>query len=115
MQRENRFTRFAVAALIGVFVSFMFANTVFVHSHKLADGSLVCHSHPYNPSGAHTHTTTILSLIASFNGVASSFTGVLAAGAAFGLVGFALVYYFISLYLSREICGAITLRAPPQF
>ncbi len=113
MLSENRFTRFATVALIGLFVSFMFANSVFIHSHKLADGSLVCHSHPFNPSGAHSHSGNALTLIAAFNGAASSFTGVAMAFAASVVLACALILSLPTLYHKQNWCASRGLRAPP--
>ena len=31
------------------------ATTLFIHSHNI-EGTEIVHSHPYNPSGAHSHT-----------------------------------------------------------
>lgn len=64
-----------VALLIGVFVNFVFANTVFVHTHTGLDGRAVTHSHPYLPSSGHTHSAASLSLIAAFNAAAAAFEG----------------------------------------
>lgn len=91
MKSENRVIRFAVAVLIALFVNFMFANSVFMHSHKLADGSLVCHSHPYNPSSGHTHSSNIISLISSFNSASSAFAGVMAAVLTTGIIVLTLI------------------------
>ncbi|ROT17264.1 hypothetical protein EEL50_01620 [Muribaculaceae bacterium Isolate-105 (HZI)] len=60
------------AALLLVFVNFMFSNTVFTHYHLLSGGRLVAHSHPYTSSSHHTHTANELDLIASLNLTASS-------------------------------------------
>ena len=60
------------AALLLVFVNFMFSNAVFIHSHHLAGGRTVTHSHPYLPSSHHTHTSQSLDLISAFNCAASA-------------------------------------------
>lgn len=62
--------------LICVFMNFVFANTVFMHTHTLADGSRISHSHPYLPStGGHTHSALSLDNIASFNAAAQNIEG----------------------------------------
>lgn len=58
--------------LIGLFVNFVFANSVFVHAHSLDDGFTIWHSHPYGMGGNHTHSTQSLQQIAQSNLVASS-------------------------------------------
>lgn len=60
------------AALLLVFVNFMFSNAVFIHSHHLAGGRTVTHSHPYLPSSHHTHTSQSIDLISAFNCAASA-------------------------------------------
>lgn len=62
--------------MMAMFVNFMFSNAVFMHVHKTADGTLVAHSHPYLPSGNHSHTSSSLDHIANFNAAASSFDAV---------------------------------------
>jgi len=52
--------------LLGVFAFFYCGNTLFVHSHSLGD-HMVVHSHPYIPSGHHTHTQGALDSLAGFN------------------------------------------------
>lgn len=111
--QKKRVYKFAVIALIGVFVSFMLANTVFIHYHSLADGTHISHSHPYSPSTGHTHTASALSLINAFNCAAISFQGVLP-----------LVLALIASVVAIYVCGNIidvspkekptaSLRAPP--
>lgn len=69
---KGRAAKILSAALLLVFVNFMFSNTVFVHYHLLSEGKIVAHSHPYNPSSHHTHTAKALDLIASLNLAAAS-------------------------------------------
>ncbi len=76
MRKENLIRKFFAVALIGLFVNFMFVNTVFTHTHRMADGSLMSHSHPYQPSTSHSHSTSLLSLISGFNSAASAFQGI---------------------------------------
>ena len=64
-----------MALLIGAFVNFVFANSVFMHTHMSVDGHTVTHSHPYLPTQGHTHTSAALGLIASFNVAADAFEG----------------------------------------
>lgn len=58
-----------------MFVNFVFANTVFVHSHTDGAGNRVVHSHPCLPSSAHSHSASQLAQIAGFNDGASSVMG----------------------------------------
>lgn len=63
--------------LIALLVNFVFANTVFVHTHLSDTGCPVTHSHPYLP-GAHGHTQSSLDQIGNFNLTASAFQGAVA-------------------------------------
>ena len=37
--------------LLGLFVAIMLNGLVFRHAHRLADGTIITHAHPYNPFG----------------------------------------------------------------
>lgn len=102
------------ALLIGVFVNFVFANTVFVHTHTGIDGGVVTHSHPYMPSGSHSHSSSSLSLVANFNDAATAFEGEVCASLQTS------AELFESLYVGiRHDCAALkatvrALRGPPM-
>lgn len=57
--------RFAVVAL---FLSYYGGATLFTHTHSFEWGE-VTHSHPYMPSGAHSHTAAGVQLIHSLSSV----------------------------------------------
>ncbi|NOZ33685.1 MAG: hypothetical protein GXO80_00110 [Chlorobi bacterium] len=74
--------KFITLVMIGIIGLFIVNKGVFMHSHKLANGSVISHSHPYNksedskPYKSHHHTDTeffffqnlrILFLIIFFN------------------------------------------------
>lgn len=65
--------RLLCIAMMAVFVNFMFANTVFMHTHTLNDGSRVTHSHPYVPASHHGHTGSQAGSIAQANAMAGGF------------------------------------------
>ncbi|RXE73989.1 hypothetical protein ED551_05655 [Muribaculaceae bacterium Isolate-013 (NCI)] len=69
---NSKVARILCAALLLVFVNFMFSNALFIHSHHLAGGRTVTHSHPYLPSSHHTHTSQSIDLISAFNCAASA-------------------------------------------
>ncbi|MDE6525764.1 MAG: hypothetical protein K2L75_00790 [Muribaculaceae bacterium] len=69
---KEKAVKILYAALLLVFVNFVFSNTVFIHSHHISGGRSVTHSHPYLPSSHHSHNAQELSLIASFNMTAAS-------------------------------------------
>ena len=52
------------------FVNFVFANTVFVHTHSGIGGRMVTHSHPVLPSAPHGHSAAAFGAIADFNAAA---------------------------------------------
>ena len=78
---KKSFATVFVSLVMLVFVNFMFSNAIFTHVHKGVDGRAVTHSHPYLPSGTHSHTAHSLDLVAGFN---------LAATTAQSVAGFAL-------------------------
>ena len=43
------------ALMLAVLLFNLTATTLFIHSHNI-EGIEIVHSHPYNPSGAHSHT-----------------------------------------------------------
>lgn len=61
--------------MIAVFVNFVFANTVFVHTHQGLSGGVVTHSHPFQPSSQHGHNAQSFDQIAAFNAAANSIEG----------------------------------------
>ena len=74
MPLRERLQNIGVALLLAVFVNFVFANTVFIHTHHL-DRGIVTHSHPYLPSSHHGHTAESLGTVFVFNTVAGAFEG----------------------------------------
>lgn len=52
--------------LLGVFAFFYCGNTLFLHTH-IIEGNKIVHSHPYLPSGTHSHSSQALESIAGFN------------------------------------------------
>ncbi|MDE6288027.1 MAG: hypothetical protein K2M00_04495 [Muribaculaceae bacterium] len=62
--------RTVAAGLLLVFVNFMFANVVFMHTHSLDNGASITHSHPYLPSSQHSHSGAALDNIAAMNAAA---------------------------------------------
>lgn len=57
--------------MVCLFVNFVMANSVFMHTHICVDGSRVTHSHPYMPGTCHTHTSQALTAIGAFNAAAA--------------------------------------------
>lgn len=97
-----------------LFVSFMFTNTVFMHTHYCIDGGIVTHSHPYVPSSSHTHSALSLDQIAGFNFAASSAqasSAVIACAPFSRIITQSYIAYLPGT--TRHICPAISLRAPP--
>lgn len=59
--------------LLGVFTFFYCGNALFVHTHDVGDSKIV-HSHPYLPSGQHSHSSQNLISIFGFNSALSTVT-----------------------------------------
>ena len=53
--------------LLAVFAFFYCGNALFMHTHILDGNTMVVHSHPYLPSGHHSHSSQALESIAGFN------------------------------------------------
>ncbi|MDE6383848.1 MAG: hypothetical protein K2J17_07870 [Paramuribaculum sp.] len=70
----KRLYKSVALVLMVLLVNFVFANTVFIHTHMSATGCPVTHSHPYLPGG-HSHTQSSMDQIGSFNLAASAFQG----------------------------------------
>ena len=96
-----------------MFVNFIFANTVFSHTHQEVTGRLVTHSHPYNPAGHHSHSSHSLDQIAAVNAAAAAFEG--------AQTPVLDVVRCVTMTLCVEGCAemattrpaAVTLRGPP--
>ncbi len=67
---EHRHNKLIAVLLLGVFAFFYCGNTLCVHTHILGD-SVIVHSHPYLPSGHHSHSGQSLDSIAGFNSALS--------------------------------------------
>ncbi len=52
--------------LLGIFALFYCGNALFLHTHIIGDTTVV-HSHPYLPSGHHSHSAQSLESITGFN------------------------------------------------
>lgn len=93
---------------------FMTANTVFMHSHRCADGNYIAHSHPYVPSSHHTHSAEAFGSIATFNLAPGSFDAVASA------IPFAPSSVFVVVACVSQPCVFsgntfhFGLRAPPM-
>lgn len=60
---KHKMTKMAAGILAVVFGLFILNNVVFLHAHKLSNGQIIVHAHPYNkcsdsaPLKSHPHTT----------------------------------------------------------
>lgn len=110
---KKSLTRILSLFVILAFVNFMFSNVVFMHIHKDSDGHLITHSHPYLPSGSHTHTGSSLDLVAAFNAAsqAAKFTNVISLSAP--VVMHTLVRSVRDLDVVIRHTSCYSLRAPP--
>ena len=97
--------------LIALFVSYYASSAFFIHTHVI-DGKTVTHSHPYLPSGHHTHSNAAFYLIQYLNQI------VLVGGL---LTVFMAALSFIRIilnstaphYLNRRFIRFSFLRGPP--
>lgn len=114
MRKESRIRKIFAVALIGLFVNFMFVNTVYTHTHRMADGSMMSHSHPYQSSATHNHSTSFLSLISAFNSAASAFQGMAAVVLA-AMASLTAIHYLCGNLQGpiKPLYSVDSLRAPP--
>ncbi|GAB3490632.1 hypothetical protein GCM10027341_02650 [Spirosoma knui] len=68
--------RFGIArVLLGLYIAILINGIVFRHAHRLADGTIICHAHPYKSSPgsqypSHAHSRDEFIWLAAFsNGV----------------------------------------------
>lgn len=112
---SDRLLRLLSAFVIAVFVNFVFANTVFMHSHVTDDGLRVCHSHPYIPSAqGHSHSACANSAIAQFNAATAAMSA--SWGVALPQVSVtatAVVYEPAELCVQTAHALCIDTRGPP--
>lgn len=66
-------SRIVTSFILCLFVNFVLSNSVFMHTHVGADGHRITHSHPYMPSGQHSHQAAQFDQIAGFNAAAAAF------------------------------------------
>lgn len=100
--------------LMCVFVNFVFANTVFIHSHVLADGIRITHSHPYLPSHSHSHSSHSLDNIAAGNTIAGAFSAPGAINAPIAGQEYALIVASPSGPTLTRTLAAMPNRGPPN-
>ena len=62
-RRSRNIARF----LVVLFAMFFCGNTFFIHTHRLFDGRVEVHSHPYMPGATHSHTAAGFQAIAHIN------------------------------------------------
>ncbi|GFI39023.1 hypothetical protein IMSAG025_00160 [Muribaculaceae bacterium] len=110
---KKSFATVFVSLVMLVFVNFMFSNAIFTHVHKGVDGRAVTHSHPYLPSGTHSHTAHSLDLVAGFN--LAAITAQSVAGFALDIpdVSFSLVSACVIVAKCRHEAALYLLRGPP--
>ena len=105
--------------LLGLFVAIMLNGLVFRHAHRLADGTIITHAHPYNPFGkspisSNSHSRHELVILDLFSN--ATFT---APDAFLTLAGPTAVLLFITLLFAptlplRNVFGVSPLsRGPP--
>lgn len=99
--------------MIAVFVNFVFANTVFVHTHQGLSGGVVTHSHPFQPSSQHGHNSQSFDQIAAFNAAASSIEGAAAPAIAAPEVSLAEVTCAETVGALTAVNRSTETRGPP--
>jgi len=111
------FTKRLAAFLLALLVGFLVVNkTIYIHSHRLDDGTLVTHAHPFNraadddPGKTHHHTSTAFLYISNIDHLLP----MLLVSVGFALV--AIQLWFRTLAVTAPLPGPIGHpdgRAPP--
>ncbi len=110
---KDRAVKILGCILVAVFVNFMFANTVFLHTHHGLAGRDVTHSHTYNPSANHTHSAQSFNLIAAFNAASASFGEVQTPEIATAYGEIVSLGVELCAVIVKAVCHIAALRAPP--
>ena len=110
---SNQLIALSLIAVVGLHSLNSFFNT---HSHKLADGTVVVHAHPYerssdsSPFETHQHTATELVFLASLLHFIPSIAVLLVGFVLINWNEFARTYKYFS---NQFIIGIPSLRGPP--
>lgn len=96
--------------LVILFLSYYGGTTLFTHTHTV-DGVKITHSHPYLPSGHHSHSSTAFQQIEQL----SNFVFIIGAVfSLFALTGFRILFHIPAIPHIRPVNSFYyQLRAPP--
>lgn len=106
-------TRILAASLLALFIAFFCGSHLCVHTH-IVDGRLVAHSHPYLPSGHHSHSGAGITAISFINNALNS---AIKSGDAISVSAF--ISYVAKLFWADTASNStsahihFSLRAPP--
>lgn len=100
--------------LVGLFVNFVMANTVFLHTHTSFDGHVVAHSHPYIPGAGHSHSGAAMESISGFNTAADTMEPTAALSIPSAPSSWATLYIGCATGLSSITRATSPLRGPPS-
>lgn len=117
MDKDQNISKLSLGFLILMFSYISFSNTFFSHTHTLADGMIVVHSHVHNgessdPETGHHHSAAQFELIQSLN-LLLNFAILIV----FSFHVFSSRFLFISkkkLLLKQSVESYIKGRAPPS-
>lgn len=105
--------RIVASVLIALFVNFVFADTLFIHTHSDSLGHSITHSHPYCPQSSHSHSSQSLDQIAGFNLAASCMNAAVLEGPARPEILLTTIVTEICIPSLQETEKTFSLRGPP--
>lgn len=109
----KKITNILSVILLVMFVNFSFSNIIFMHTHVDENNIPITHSHPYLPNTGHTHSSSSLSLIDTFNISASAFFKESLIFISRIDSTFITINCFLPYYLKKQTIFTKGERAPP--
>ena len=108
--------------LLVLFAALLLNGMVFRHAHRLSDGKIITHAHPYKPVGdspyqSNSHTTNelyILDLITNGGFVHNPVFGFLALAVVIFVTQQVSFFQYQQRFLTRFV-ACLSLRGPPLF
>ncbi|MCG8412470.1 MAG: hypothetical protein MI739_14425 [Bacteroidales bacterium] len=116
--RSNIFSYLFFAITMCIAGSIVLNNILYTHIHKLNNGQVIVHSHPYNksqenkPEATHQHTDSELFVLQSLALLISYITVSISFYSTVKILS--RLFKFLNLYLSENL-RIIKERAPPTF
>jgi hypothetical protein len=104
--------------LFGFFALLLLNGIVFRHGHRLPDGRIISHAHPFWPDGqgpikSNTHSAGELFLFDALSNASFTPTEVVTFGFVAAVVGYLVCFFFVESPLRAVLIRFVALRGPP--